>query len=57
MLISCAKQLGQMLLGVYSVVPQHLLSVFSFQELELLLVGQPTVDVDNWVAYTDHRGG
>jgi hypothetical protein len=33
MLQSCESQLGQLLVGVYSVVPQHVLSVFSFQEV------------------------
>ena len=26
------------------------------QELEILLIGQPNIDVDNWRAHTEYRG-
>ena len=40
----------------FKVVPQYLLSAFTFQELELLLIGQPEVDEHNWRANTEYRG-
>jgi hypothetical protein len=49
-------QLTRLLQGLYDVVPQHLLIMFDFQELELLLCGLPNIDVDDWVAHTEYRG-
>jgi len=37
-------------------VPEPLLSVFDFQELELLLHGLPNIDMDDWVKNTDYTG-
>ena len=33
-------QLAHILRGIYEVVPQYLISAFTFQELELLLIGR-----------------
>jgi hypothetical protein len=43
---SIAKPLLSLLNGFYEVVPETLLSVFDFQELELLLHGLPTIDME-----------
>lgn len=51
-----AEQLTELLRGFYDVVPEALLSVFDFQEVELLLHGLPHVDMDDWVANTEYTG-
>ena len=50
------NQLSEMLRGFYDVVPEPLLSVFDFQELELLMHGLPNIDMDDWIANTDYSG-
>lgn len=50
------KQLLEFLKGFYDVVPEPLLSVFDFQELELLLHGLPNIDMDDWARNTDYTG-
>lgn len=50
------EQVKQMLMGFYDVIPEPLLSVFDFQELELLLCGLPEIDVQDWQANTDYTG-
>ena len=42
--------------GFYGVVPEPLLSVFDFQELELLMHGLPNIDMKDWKAHTDYTG-
>jgi hypothetical protein len=42
-------QLLEFLKGFYDVVPEPLLSVFDFQEVELLLHGLPNIDMDDWI--------
>mmetsp|Transcript_79857 Transcript_79857/g.156606 ORF Transcript_79857/g.156606 Transcript_79857/m.156606 type:complete len:259 (+) Transcript_79857:1419-2195(+) len=49
-------QLTELLRGFYDVVPEPLLSVFDFQEIELLLHGLPNIDMDDWVKNTDYTG-
>lgn len=51
-----SPQLRQMLIGFYEVVPLVLLSVFDFNELELLLCGLPTISVEDWKANTQYKG-
>jgi hypothetical protein len=50
------NQLLNFLTGFYEVVPETLLAVFNFQELELLLHGLPVIDMDDWFANTDYAG-
>jgi E3 ubiquitin-protein ligase NEDD4 len=50
------SQLAELLKGFYEVVPEPLLSVFDFQELELLLHGLPVIDMDDWIKNTDYTG-
>jgi hypothetical protein len=50
------KQLLEFMKGFYDVVPEPLLSVFDFQELELLLHGLPNIDMDDWARNTDYTG-
>ena len=49
-------QLTELLLGFFDVIPEPLLTIFDFQELELLLCGLPTIDVDDWMANTNYTG-
>ena len=37
-------------------LPEVLLSVFDFQELELLLCGLPEIDLGDWRLHTEYRG-
>lgn len=49
-------QLTELLLGFYDVVPQTLLTVFDFQELELVLCGLPEIDLADWRKHTIYKG-
>lgn len=54
MLDSVKLQLENLLKGVYEVVPPTLLSVFDYQELDLLLCGVPEIDVGDWIRHTEY---
>lgn len=49
-------QTKEFLRGFYDVVPEPLLAVFNFQELELLLHGLPNINMEDWMAQTDYSG-
>jgi len=49
-------QLNELLLGFFDVIPEPLLTVFDFQELELLMCGLPTIDMENWKEHTEYSG-
>ena len=49
-------QLASLLTGFYDVVPEPLLAVFDFQEIELLLHGIPNIDMQDWIANTLYTG-
>jgi len=49
-------QVTELLLGFYDVVPETLLTVFDFQELELTLCGLPHIDMDDWKLHTVYTG-
>ncbi|DBA03296.1 TPA: hypothetical protein N0F65_011655 [Lagenidium giganteum] len=49
---SVEKELGCILDGLRTVIPDTTLHIFDYQELDLLLSGQPTVDVDDWRKHT-----
>jgi len=51
-----APQLHEFLIGVYETVPMALLSVFDYNELELLLCGLPEIDVEDWLKNTQYKG-
>jgi len=54
------KQIGSFTKGLWSFIPRPLLSLFDEFELELLISGVPTIDVEDWRAnchytgYTEH---
>ncbi len=49
------KQLNAFLEGFYDVIPKRLISIFNEQELELLISGLPTIDIDDLKANTDYH--
>jgi len=51
-----APQLFAFLTGFYEVVPLHILSVFDFNEIELLLCGLPKINVEDWRTHTMYQG-
>ena len=51
-----SQQLGMFLKGFYEVIPQYLISIFDFQELELLTSGLPNIDIVDWKASTKYKG-
>ena len=52
MLDSFAEQLQHLKAGVFEVIPQELILVFDYQELELVLCGVPSIDVGDWQTHT-----
>jgi hypothetical protein len=56
LMTSIRDQLRYLLKGVYEVIPRELLSVFDYQELELLLCGVPEIDVQDWKRNTVYEG-
>jgi hypothetical protein len=48
--------LNAFLRGFYEVVPQHLIQVFDYQELELMLNGLPEIDMADWKTNTEYKG-
>jgi len=49
------KQLKAFLEGFYEIIPKHLISIFNEQELELLISGLPTIDIDDLKANTEYH--
>jgi hypothetical protein len=56
MLDSISPQLWQLLCGLYEVVPREVLSVFDYQELELLISGVPEIDFEDWKRHSRYVG-
>jgi len=50
-------QLNELMLGFFDVIPEPLLTIFDFQELELLMCGLPDIDLVNWQEHTEYSGG
>ncbi|EGZ20939.1 hypothetical protein PHYSODRAFT_354345 [Phytophthora sojae] len=48
LLRSVADQLYVFLKGIYEVIPQQLLMLFDYEELDYLMCGSPEIDVDDW---------
>ena len=51
-----STKLEALLRGIYDVIPEHLLTIFDFPELELLLGGVPVIDVEDWKSNTTISG-
>ena len=56
MLERIKPQLKELLLGFFDVIPEPLLTVFDFQELELLMCGLPEIDLEDWKENTEYSG-
>jgi E3 ubiquitin-protein ligase NEDD4 len=56
MLERIKPQVIELLLGFYDVIPEPLLTVFDYQELELMMCGLPTIDIDDWKNHTKYTG-
>ena len=52
---SIKSQIKSFLEGFYEVIPMELISIFNEQELELLISGLPTIDIDDLKAHTEYR--
>merc|ERR1712046_63370 len=53
----CELQVQALRKGLVSVVPPHVLPLFTWLELELLVCGRPAVDVSLLKTCTVYRGG
>lgn len=49
-------QVKELLLGFFDVIPEPLLTIFDFQELELLMCGLPEIDLEDWKEHTEYSG-
>lgn len=56
MLERIRPQVTELLLGFYDVIPEPMLTIFDFQELELMMCGLPTIDMDDWMKHTQYGG-
>lgn len=55
--VSVKDQLDKFLEGFFEMIPQELIAIFDEQELELLILGLPDIDVDDWknnTTYTNY---
>jgi len=52
---SVSEQLENFLKGFHDIVPAELVSIFSEQELELLISGLPDINVDDWKNNTEYH--
>ncbi|KAF1330738.1 Hect e3 ubiquitin ligase, partial [Globisporangium splendens] len=52
---SVSDQLLGFLTALYDVVPEGLLKLFDYQELELLMCGVPSIDTEDWKKHTDFK--
>ena len=41
--------------GMFSILPKEIITIFTADELELLLNGRPFIDVDEWKEYTNYK--
>ncbi|BCR83410.1 E3 ubiquitin-protein ligase TOM1 [Aspergillus chevalieri] len=55
LLRSVNEQLDNFLKGFHEIIPPDLISIFTEQELELLISGLPEIDVDDWKANTEYH--
>ena len=56
MLDRVKPQLNELLLGFFDVIPEPLLTIFDFQELELLMCGLPVIEMADWMEHTEYSG-
>ena len=56
MLNSTRQQIMIILLGFYDVIPVSLMTICDFNELKLLMCGQPKIDMEDWKQNTEYSG-
>jgi E3 ubiquitin-protein ligase NEDD4 len=56
MLDRTKSQITELMLGFFDIVPEPALTVFDPNELELILCGLPTIDMDDWIDNTIYSG-
>lgn len=56
MLERIKPQVTELLLGFYDVIPEPLLTVFDYQEVELMMCGLPSIDIEDWKKNTQYAG-
>ena len=49
-------QLTELLLGFFDVIPEALITIFDYRELELALCGIPEINVKDWMDNTNYSG-
>eukprot|EP00794_Sanderia_malayensis_P006098 gene6098-6802_t len=52
---SIRQQIDSFLEGFYEIIPKRLISIFDEQELELLIAGLPTIDIEDLRANTEYH--
>ena len=57
MLDSINSQLTALLKGFYTVMPMQWVYVFDFQEIELLLCGLPSININDWRENSEYTAG
>ncbi|KAI1311653.1 hypothetical protein F5Y03DRAFT_285299 [Xylaria venustula] len=55
LLSSVKDQMENFLKGFHDIIPAELISIFTEQELELLISGLPDVDIDDWKSNTEYH--
>ena len=53
---SVKPQLNELLLGFFDVIPEPLMTIFDYQELELIMCGLPHINLDDWKNHTEYSG-
>jgi hypothetical protein len=56
MLDRTKRQTAELLLGFFDVIPEPALTVFDPNELELILCGMPSIDMDDWESNAIYSG-
>lgn len=56
MLNQTKPQITELMLGFFDIVPEAALTVFDPNELELILCGLPTIDMNDWMNNTKYSG-
>jgi len=56
MLNRTKPQITELLLGFFDIIPEPALTVLNPNELELILCGLPTIDMEDWITNTKYSG-
>jgi E3 ubiquitin-protein ligase NEDD4 len=56
MLNRCKPQITELILGFFDIIPEPALTIFDPNELELILCGLPTIDMNDWMDNTKYSG-